>query len=158
MMPFSHLLTAAFLLQFAAGSICAAESVVDIGSFRLTLPDGYTNHDEHGMDSRTGYITIKDKLFKIEYDTFDEGGPTTLSGFGEDMLDAMIYYELTQEDQVSACITASLRPNVPEKPIVTLWVRGLASFNIQTSDKAEVKDAVTVLRAIKVTKPRGAKP
>jgi hypothetical protein len=158
MMPFSHLLRAAFLLQLAAGSMCAAESVVDIGSFTLTLPDGYTNHDEHGMDSRTGYITIKNKPFKIEYDTFDEGGPTTLSGFGEDMLDAMIYYELTQEDQVSACITASLRRHVPGKPIVTLWVRGLASFNIQTSDKAELKDAVAVLRAIKVTKRRDARP
>ena len=110
------------------------------------------------MDSRTGYITIKNKPFKIEYDTFDEGGPTTLSGFGEKMLDAMIYYEVTQEDQVSACITAELRPNLPEKPIVTLWVRGLAGFKIQTSDKAEVKDAVAVLRAIKVTKRRDQKP
>jgi hypothetical protein len=83
MMPFSRLLRAAFLLQLAAGSICAAESVVEFGSYTLTLPDGYTNHDGHGMDSRTGYITIKNKPFKIEYDTFDEGGPTTLSGFGE---------------------------------------------------------------------------
>ncbi len=70
----------------------------------------------------------------------------------------MIYYERAQDDEVSTHITAESRLNGPGKPIVTLWVIGLADFAIQTSDKSQVKDAVAVLRAIKVTKARDAKP
>ena len=159
MIPSLHFLRAALLLQLAVSSVRAAESVVDFGSFALTVPDGYVDHDQHGIDSRSGYITIKNKPFKIEYNSFAwDPSPKTLSRFPEDMLDAMIYYERTQDDQVPACLIVSLRPNAPGKPIVTLWVLGLGWFDIHTSDKTEVSDAIAALRAIKVMKPRGAKP
>ena len=158
-MPFFHVLRAALLLQLALPSVCAAESVVDFGSFAVVLPDGYTDHDQHGIDSRSGYIAIKNQPFKIEYDSFAwDAYPKTLGGFPPEMLDALIYYERLQDDQVPACITVSLRPNVPGKPIVALWALGLGSLEIHTSDKAEVKDAIALIRAIKITKPRDAKP
>jgi hypothetical protein len=160
MMPFLHFLRVALLLELALGSLCAAESVVDFGSFAVVLPDGYTDHDQHGIDSRSGYITIKNKPFKIEYDSSAwDGSPKRLSRFfTEDMLDAMIYYERTEDDQVPNCLIVALRPNAPGKPIVTLWVLGLGWLDIHTSDKTEVSDALAALRAIKVTKARSSKP
>ncbi len=164
MKPFLSTLFAVALLHLAT-PVHASESVVDFGSFALTLPDGYTDNPGRGIDSRVGEITFKGKPFKLHYDDYGwrQGAPavTKLSEFHKDMLDSLIYFERIQDDPVSTCIRAWFHSNDPARryPIVTLDVLAVgASFSIQLNSKADVKDAIEVLRAIKVTKPKASKP
>ena len=158
MMPFLRILLLFVLFSITGSSAPAADSVVDFGSFTLTLPKGYSDHPARGIDSRIGNISIKNQPFKIDYDTEGWGeGPKKFSSFPKEMLDCTIYYERTQDDPVPTCITAWLHPNLPEKPIVTLWVLGMGSFDIQTSGRSEVQNAVALLRSIKIAKSPNSK-
>jgi hypothetical protein len=144
----------------------AGEAAVVFGSFSLILPDGYTDNPRRGIDSRVGDITIRGKQFKIPYDDFgwgrDERPVTKLSDFDKGVLDGLIYYERIQDDPIATCITAWYHPSdhARRHPIVSLDVLGVrgASFSIQLDSKTAVRDAVEVLRAIKVTKNNVSAP
>ena len=140
-----------FMAIYFASPLQAAESIANFVTCTLILPDGYTYRPGRGIDSDVGDITIDNKPFKIRYDDYGwDERPKKLSEWPKDRLDSVIYYERVPENPASTFIVAWLHPSAPTKPIVSLSVFGL-SFSIQTAGMTEMKDAIAVLRAIKIT-------
>ena len=136
-----------------------AETTVDRGSLKMTLPEGYEHKRIQGSDSIVGDILISKPKLKVRYDIFDMGGPPkALSERPEEERKSYIFSEESDRDGIAYQFFAVRIGRETDKCRLFLQIpKGYATFSVDLEKHSEIPAAREALLRIKFALPEEGK-
>ena len=133
--------------------VARADTLIDLGAIKLTLPAGYTHVALKGDDSVPGEIHVQQPKLKITYDVgLMAGAPPKLQNLEKGDLAALVYYEETKLNGIDCYFMAFRHSDGSGGRNFSLMIPRTGSFTVEVRSYEEMVAARSAFTKIKFSR------